>query len=147
LHPDDKDRWHTEFARTCATGEPFRSEYRFIARDGHVVWIRGEARVVRDEHGQPAFLQGVAFDITEQKKAEETLRRSQAELEELVRVRTAELQEAVGSLRIEIAERQQAEATVRDRETRLRSIVETAVDGIIVIDDRGTVEGFNPAAE
>ena len=29
LHPDDRQRWHTEFAHTCATGERFRSIYRF----------------------------------------------------------------------------------------------------------------------
>src|SRR5262249_50224726 len=33
LHPEDRLRWHEEFARTCATGEPFRSVYRFLSRD------------------------------------------------------------------------------------------------------------------
>lgn len=36
---------------------------------------------------------------------------------------------------------------VADSEERLRSIVEAAVDGIIVIDDRGCIEAFNPGAE
>jgi PAS domain S-box-containing protein len=43
LHPEDRRRWHLEFARTCVTGQPFRSEYRFLAKDGRVVWVRGEA--------------------------------------------------------------------------------------------------------
>jgi PAS domain S-box-containing protein len=30
---------------------------------------------------------------------------------------------------------------------RWRSVVESAVDGIIVIDDQGRIEAFNPAAE
>lgn len=34
-----------------------------------------------------------------------------------------------------------------DKEAHLRSLVETAVDGIIVIDEHGIVELFNPAAE
>ncbi len=147
LHPDDRERWHVEFARTCATGEPFRSEYRFLARDGRVVWVHGEARLVRDEEGRPLFLQGIAFDITERKQAEEVLRRSHEELEGLVRQRTAALHEVVGALQAEVAERARAEAAVRDQEARLRSIVETAVDGIVVIDGRGTIEAFNPAAE
>ncbi len=73
LHPDDRDRWHGEFARTCSTGEPFNSVYRFIARDGRVVWVHGHAKVVRDRDGRPLFLQGVAFDITERKQAEEAM--------------------------------------------------------------------------
>jgi len=94
LHPGDRDRWSREFAVTCATGRPFRSEYRFIARDGRTVWVHGEAQVVRDESGRPLFLQGVAFDITESKRAEEQMRSLNEELERRVALRTDELQRA-----------------------------------------------------
>jgi two-component system sensor kinase FixL len=40
-----------------------------------------------------------------------------------------------------------AEARARDREARLRSILETVPDAIITIDERGTIESFSPAAE
>jgi PAS domain S-box-containing protein len=43
--------------------------------------------------------------------------------------------------------RRKAEAALLDRKTRLRSIVQTAVDGIIVVDENGLIEAFNPAAE
>jgi PAS domain S-box-containing protein len=98
LHPDDRDRWHLEFALTCACGERFRSEYRFLARDGGVVWVHGEAQVVRDEAGQPLFLQGIAYDITEKKQAEEVLQRLNLELERRVQERTAELEKANAAL-------------------------------------------------
>ena len=39
------------------------------------------------------------------------------------------------------------EDALRKSEERVRSIVESAVDAIIVIDDRGTVQAFNPSAE
>ncbi len=106
LHPEDRERWGAEFARTCSAGVNFKSEYRFISRDNQVVWVHGEARVVRDEQGRPLFLQGIAFDITESKRAEEALRRSAEELERKVRERTAALEEA--SLRAEGASQARA---------------------------------------
>jgi PAS domain S-box-containing protein len=91
LHPEDRIRWHEEFAHTCATGEPFRSVYRFVSRDGRVVWVHGEAKVVRDE-GRPLFLQGVAFDITPLKSAEAELMALNQTLEDRVAARTRELE-------------------------------------------------------
>jgi PAS domain S-box-containing protein len=89
LHPDDRARWNLEFAPTCAAGDAFRAVYRFVARDGRVVWIHGEAKVVRDDDGRPLFMQGVAFDITERKEAEEALRALNQTLEQRVAERTA----------------------------------------------------------
>ena len=124
LHPEDQNRWQAEFANTIVSGAPFRSEYRFLARDGHVVWVRGEAEVVRDAEGNPLFLQGIACDITEQKDAEAILRRGREQLEEEVQRRTAEIAEANHALHGEIVERRRAEVALSDREARLRSIVE-----------------------
>jgi PAS domain S-box-containing protein len=73
LHPDDRVLWNQEFARGCRTGGPFRADCRFMSRDDRVVWVHGEARLVRDELGRPMFLQGIAFDISEIKKAESVL--------------------------------------------------------------------------
>lgn len=75
LHPDDRAMWIEEFARGCGTGGPFRAECRLIAKDGHTVWVRGEARLIQDDLGRPMFLQGVVFDITESKKAQEAVLR------------------------------------------------------------------------
>lgn len=77
LHPEDRERVLAEDARTDETGEPFKVEYRVFAKDGRLLWIRDEAVLVRDEDGTPLFWQGVQYDITEQKQAEEELRRSE----------------------------------------------------------------------
>jgi PAS domain S-box-containing protein len=73
LHPEDRPLWNEEFAKGCRTGGPFRANCRFLARDGHVVWVHGEARLVKDDQGRPMFLQGVAFDITDVQNAQELL--------------------------------------------------------------------------
>ena len=73
IHPEDNLRWCEEAAEMFLTGKPLRSVYRVIARDGHVVWFHCEAKMVRSDDGHPWFIQGVAFDITELKQAEEAL--------------------------------------------------------------------------
>jgi PAS domain S-box-containing protein len=44
-----------------------------MARDGHVVWFHCEARLVRRDNGEPWFIHGVGFDITELKQVQEQL--------------------------------------------------------------------------
>ena len=65
LHPDDRERVLAEELRTDETGEPYRIEYRLIARGGRVVWVRDEATLVRDEDGNSLYWLGVQYDITE----------------------------------------------------------------------------------
>ena len=75
LHPDDRQRWNEEFSRTVSSAEPFRGDYRFLSRDGRVVWIHGEVKILYDESGRP-FMHGMGYDITELKHTEEDLRQS-----------------------------------------------------------------------
>src|SRR5215218_2071420 len=76
LHPEDRERVLSEEVRTDETGEPFIIEYRVMAADGRVVWVRDHAVLMRDKEGQPLYWLGVQFDITDQKRAEEAIRRS-----------------------------------------------------------------------
>jgi PAS domain S-box-containing protein len=73
IHPDDKHRWSNEAADMFLSGKPLRSSYRVMARDGRVVWFHCEARLVRRDDGEPWFIHGVGFDITELKQVQEAL--------------------------------------------------------------------------
>lgn len=73
IHPEDKVRWSNEAAEMFLSGKALRSAYRVVARDGRVVWFHCEARLVRRENGEPWFIHGVGFDITELKQAQEAL--------------------------------------------------------------------------
>jgi PAS domain S-box-containing protein len=80
LHPEDRERVLVEEARTDQTGEPFKVEYRVIAGDGRVVWVRDEATLVRDEEGHPLYWLGVRYDVTEQKREAQQRERIEQEL-------------------------------------------------------------------
>jgi PAS domain S-box-containing protein len=80
VHPEDRERVLAEEARTDQTGEPFRAEYRVIAGDGRVVWVRDEATLVRDEEGQPLYWLGLQYDVTEQKREAQERERIEQEL-------------------------------------------------------------------
>jgi PAS domain S-box-containing protein len=84
IHPEDRERLLAEITYSLETGEPFATEYRLLAKSGRVVWFRDEARVVYDSEGQFLFLQGLAQDVTERKRAEDALRETTYTLQALV---------------------------------------------------------------
>jgi PAS domain S-box-containing protein len=73
IHPDDKTRWSSEAAHMFLSGQPLHSIYRVLARDNRVVSFHCDAKMVRRSDGRPWFIHGVAFDITDLKRAEAAL--------------------------------------------------------------------------
>jgi PAS domain S-box-containing protein len=72
LHPEDRD-WAVQFCAQ-ATGEKRNHdfEYRMIAADGRVVWLRDLVTVV--SNGRGTHLRGMMIDISKHKQNDETLR-------------------------------------------------------------------------
>ena len=76
VQPEDMSRVITDAARILAR-EHIVHEYRFLRRDGNVVWIRDELRLLRDAAGKPQEVVGAWTDITERKELETHLLRTQ----------------------------------------------------------------------
>jgi len=76
IHPDDRDAAVTYCQTETAKGVEHSFEYRMLSAAGNVVWIRDVVSVI-SEDGKPTTLRGYFIDITEQKRTEEALRRSQ----------------------------------------------------------------------
>src|SRR4029453_5149147 len=76
VHPEDRDWVLAEDERCERTGKPWHVEYRVLAKDGRVVWLRDHAVLVPGEHGEPDYWQGYYIDTTEQEQAEEALRQA-----------------------------------------------------------------------
>ena len=71
VHPEDIDRAWDEYQHAYRAHEPLNHEYRMIHEDGTIHWVLEQAYPIDDELGQPWLIQGVIFDITERKRAEE----------------------------------------------------------------------------
>jgi PAS domain S-box-containing protein len=83
LHPDDRAPALEDEQVSARPGGQLRSEYRLRRRDGGWVWVRDEATVIENEHGELRF-QGVLLDITERKRAEAEARAKHAQLQAII---------------------------------------------------------------
>ncbi len=81
VHPEDKARIAHEATERFVTGDGYTRQFRWIAKDGHIVWVESQATVIRDKSGQPIGLRGINVDITERKRLEEERTELIAELD------------------------------------------------------------------
>jgi PAS domain S-box-containing protein len=77
----------------------FWLEKRYIHKDGRVIWCEVSSSPVFDSKGCPIYTVAHIQDITERKEAEEALKKAHDSLEEKVKERTVELEEAYKSLK------------------------------------------------
>ena len=86
--PEDRARAVDAELRLAGGNARLEVEYRMLGKDGQQVWIREDADAVRDENGIPLYLQGVMYDITEQKTIEQKLVKALATEKETNRIRS-----------------------------------------------------------
>ncbi|WP_081662720.1 PAS domain-containing protein [Thermithiobacillus tepidarius DSM 3134] len=80
LHPDDREWVSAEWQRAARLNLPFKAEYRFRRRDGVVTWVLGQAVAEWDASGELAGYIGTIIDVTEHRRIERALRKSEERL-------------------------------------------------------------------
>jgi two-component system cell cycle sensor histidine kinase/response regulator CckA len=96
--------------------------------------------------GKPAWM-SVVHDITERNLLEEELHKYRFQLEEMVNERTIEVLLANKQLKQEVLERKKAELAILESEKKVRNIIEKSRDGIILVDENGSIIQWNSGQE
>jgi PAS domain S-box-containing protein len=86
LHPEDQDRVRELFGKAIAQNANFETDYRVVHPSGAVKDIHAVGHPVCDEAGHLVEFVGTVIDITESKRSEEALRRSEAYLTDAQRL-------------------------------------------------------------
>jgi PAS domain S-box-containing protein len=86
IHPEDLDKFLQAFDRAIHGKVDSEVEYRLVLPDGTVKYAHGTRHPVLNANGELVELLGTVVDITERKRAEDALRRSEAYLEEAQRL-------------------------------------------------------------
>ena len=86
MHADDRERAATTWTRSVETGEPFDIRCRVRRADGVYRWLHTRGEPLRDANGRIVRWYKLTTDVDDQKKAEEALQTSQAELAHVTRV-------------------------------------------------------------
>jgi PAS domain S-box-containing protein len=83
-HPSDEQQFRNGLARSLSNGDTFSLQHRLRRKDGVYRWLSSRAEPLRDQNGVIVNWYGLCFDIDDQMQAEQTLRRSEHELRDLV---------------------------------------------------------------
>ncbi len=130
----------------CKAEGTFDSEGWRRRKDDTRLWAHVGVSTMRSSSGSLLGFAAVIRDMTEKRRAEESLRQARDDLEVRVLARTAELAATNDALQAEADERIQAQAVLRQQSMLLQSILDSIGDAVIVAEGDGKPLTFNAAA-
>jgi signal transduction histidine kinase/ABC-type uncharacterized transport system substrate-binding protein len=80
VHPEDRQHVSETVANAKTNHKPYAAEFRVLRPDGALRWVAATGKFSYSPNGEPERMLGVAQDITDRKRAEETLRESEERL-------------------------------------------------------------------
>ncbi len=80
IHPNDRDFLRHASDAAMHEGQAFDIDLRVVLPDGETRYVHEQAEVTFDDAGTPLRMSGTTHDITDRKRAEEDLRKSEARL-------------------------------------------------------------------
>ena len=107
--------WPAHELKVAAAEGRFEDEGWRLRKDGSRFWANVVITALKDDEGHLLGFSKVTRDLTERKRAEETLRQANAELEDRVQKRTTELAQANEGLAAEVEQRKRLEQELRRR--------------------------------
>ncbi len=145
--PEDHPGVVEAVKRAIQDDKPFEIEYRFRRKNGSIRYFSERGRPIRGPEGEPAYIDGVIFDITARKQTEEELQQYRTRLEQLVEERTAAYKTANQQLEQEIVERTRAEKAWHGQADFCQLLIDSIPIPIFFKDTRGVYLGCNVAFE
>ncbi|WP_420403412.1 PAS domain S-box protein [Nisaea sp.] len=139
VHPEDRaaiDEW---FRRVWKTDAENATECRILRADGTVRWVEAREGPLYEGEKKIAIF-GTLMDVTERVERLEEIQALNSRQEELVSIRTSELQ-------AEIAKRKAVQVELELSEAMHRNIVDGAAEAIITVDVDGRIISANRAVK
>lgn len=84
IHPDDREMVNLEYKAKAETGE-FSLQYRIISKDNSVKWVHEKALPIKNKSGRVVKMVGYSTDITDEKRIQEELQRSEEYKENILK--------------------------------------------------------------
>ncbi|HEX5337304.1 MAG TPA: PAS domain S-box protein, partial [Gallionella sp.] len=143
LHPDDLDRVVAAVQSAFERDTPFDLDHRVVSVSKGVRTVHAQGKVFRGADGKPVRMVGTVQDITERKQAEIALRERFDRINEL----NDHLEVSARNLEEQATELEASQEQLKQTEAWYRSIMHSAPDGMLVVDERGLIMQVNVRLE